>query len=80
MQVKNSKFKTESFFACKKEYKEIIPEVVENLLALSIADMDSQVRKTAISCLQIEFDEYLSSSAFLKTLFQALNDENHEVN
>jgi hypothetical protein len=41
--------------------------------------MDSQVRKTAISCLQSEFDEYLASSAFLKTLFQALNDENSEV-
>eukprot|EP01080_Neovahlkampfia_damariscottae_P005829 gene5829-9652_t len=68
-----------SYFASKKQYQKIVIDVVESLLALGITDLNYQVRKTAISCLKIEFDECLSKSSNLKSLFQSLNDENSEI-
>lgn len=58
---------------------EVINEVLEKLLMVSIADADSGIRGTVLSNLDTRFDKYLSQPEHIRLLFMAMNDEAYEV-
>lgn len=58
---------------------EIINEVLEKLLMVSITDNASNIRVTVLSNLDERFDRYLSQPEHIRLLFMAMNDEFYEV-
>lgn len=57
----------------------VVSEVLEQLLALGIADSDSSIRSTVMRFLDERFDYHLAQAANLRSLFVAFNDEIFEI-
>lgn len=70
---------TSSQFAKRDGYESIIGEVVERLLILGITDQTPIVRLTALSSIHPKFDQYLTTSPNLPSLFISLNEEMFKV-
>lgn len=54
---------------------QVVGSVIEKLLAVGVADSDSDIRHVVLSSLSSRFDRHLAKAENIRSLFLALNDE-----
>ena len=57
----------------------VVGDVIERLLALGVADVDPDIRRTVLQALDDRFDRHLAKPENIRDVFLAVNDSDFEV-